>query len=46
MSKSANASRDKADTKSKAKTRKAPEPRRRELRYSMGVRSREIIGVL
>ena len=39
-------SRTKADTKSKSKTTKAPEPRRRELRYGVGVRSREIIGVL
>ena len=36
----------KADKKSKSKTEKAPEPRRRELRYRVGVRSREIIGVL
>jgi hypothetical protein len=47
MSKSANASRA-TDTKSKAraKTQKTPESRRRELRYSVGTRSREIIGVL
>jgi S-DNA-T family DNA segregation ATPase FtsK/SpoIIIE len=44
MSKSANASRAKAKSKSKAE--KAVESRRRELRYSVGVRSREIIGVL
>src|SRR5512139_4272017 len=44
MSKST--SRAKADTKSKAKAEKALEPRRRELRYSVGVRSREIAGVL
>jgi S-DNA-T family DNA segregation ATPase FtsK/SpoIIIE len=43
MSKSSN--RAKADTKSKAKAEKAP-PRRRQLRYSVGVRSREILGVL
>jgi DNA segregation ATPase FtsK/SpoIIIE, S-DNA-T family len=42
MSKST--SRAKADAKSKAG--KTPEPRRRELRYSVGVRSREIAGVL
>jgi DNA segregation ATPase FtsK/SpoIIIE, S-DNA-T family len=44
MSKST--SRAKADTKSKTKVEKAPEPRRRQLRYSVGVRSREIAGVL
>ena len=38
--------RTKADTKSKSKTERTPEPRRRELRYRVGVRSREIIGVL
>jgi DNA segregation ATPase FtsK/SpoIIIE, S-DNA-T family len=46
MSKTANASRAKADPKSKAKTATTSEPRRRQLRYSVGVRSREIIGVL
>jgi S-DNA-T family DNA segregation ATPase FtsK/SpoIIIE len=44
MSKST--SRAKADTKSKTKAEKKPEPRRRELRYSVGVRSRELVGVL
>jgi len=44
MSKST--SRAKADAKSKSKAEKAAGPRRRELRYSVGVRSREIIGVL
>src|SRR5512143_3043807 len=39
-------SRAKADTKSKSKAGKTPELRRRELRYSVGVRSREIVGVL
>jgi S-DNA-T family DNA segregation ATPase FtsK/SpoIIIE len=39
-------SRTKADTKSKGKAEKTPQPRRRELRYSVGVRSREIAGVL
>jgi S-DNA-T family DNA segregation ATPase FtsK/SpoIIIE len=42
MSKST--SRAKADAKSRAE--KAPEPRRRELRYRVGVRGREIAGVL
>jgi len=39
-------SRARADTKSKSKTAPAPKPRRRELRYSVGVRSRELSGVL
>ncbi|HTP10353.1 MAG TPA: DNA translocase FtsK, partial [Anaerolineae bacterium] len=39
-------SRSKAETKSKSKTEKASQPRRRELRFSVGVRSREIAGVL
>ena len=39
-------SRARADTKSKSRTAPAPKPRRRELRYSVGARSREIGGVL
>jgi S-DNA-T family DNA segregation ATPase FtsK/SpoIIIE len=46
MTKSANASRATADAKAKAKTEKAPPLRRRQLRYRVGVRSREILGVL
>jgi S-DNA-T family DNA segregation ATPase FtsK/SpoIIIE len=44
MSKSTSST--KPETKAKAKATKTPEPRRRQLRYSVGVRGREIAGVL
>jgi len=44
MSKSTSST--KTEPKAKAKATKTPEPRRRQLRYSVGVRSREIAGVL